>query len=450
MGSGDEGRDGDLATAHESGPGCLPFAAELDLRPVARWPTRLSEATAAAVSAAPLPRGAVPAALQAAAGPPRASIVVVTLDNLVFNRLCLESLLYSTQEANCEIIVVDNGSTDGSGDYLRQLRERYPRLRVIFNDGNMGFAASNNQALSAARGDALVLLNNDTVVPPGWLDRLLMHLDDPQVGMVGAVTNRAGNEAQIETSYRNYGEMLECAADRAHKHRGEQSELRVATMFCAAMRRDVFEKIGFLDEQFEVGLFEDDDYSMRVRAAGYRVACAEDVFVHHFGQASIGKLAAAGRYGELFHANRRRWEEKWQVAWQPYTFRPSPDYEDLVGRVRQLIEAHVPPAAKVLVVSKGDDALLELGRREARHFPLDEDGDYAGYNPANGDSAVRHLQELQARGAQFLVFPRPSLWWLEYYRELREYLENHCRVSVRRMDTCVVYDLGQHGLDTLQ
>ena len=56
---------------------------------------------------------------------------------------------------------------------------------------------------------------------------------------------------------------------------------------------------------------------MRVRAAGFRVACAEDVFVHHFGQASIGRLAQSGQYGALFHANRQRWEEKWQTPWTP-------------------------------------------------------------------------------------------------------------------------------------
>ncbi len=97
------------------------------------------------------------------------------------------------------------------------------------------------------------------------------------------------------------------------------------------------EAIGPLDERFEIGLFEDDDYAMRVRQAGYRVVCAEDVFVHHFGQASIGRLGPTGQYGAVFHANRARWEEKWGVAWQPYERREKPAYRDLVGRIRQLV-----------------------------------------------------------------------------------------------------------------
>jgi GT2 family glycosyltransferase len=403
----------------------------------------------AAVIASPLPRSAEPGDLSTG-GAPRASIVVVTCDNLVFNRLCLESLLHTTRRASCEIVVVDNGSTDGTKGYLQRLSTENPSIRVMFNESNMGFAASNNQALASARGEFVVLLNNDTIAPPGWLDGLLAHLDDPGVGLVGPVTNRAGNEAQIETSYGTYGEFLAFAADRAARHRGQQSALRVATMFCAAMRRAVLEEIGPLDERFEIGLFEDDDYSMRARAAGYRVVCAEDVFLHHFGQASIGKLAAAGRYGELFHANRRRWEEKWHQAWTPYERRRSPDYQELVQSIRQLVEENVPAGAKILVVSKGDDALLELGARDAGHFPQGEDGAYAGYNPSSGEWAVRHLRDLQSRGAQFLVFPRTSLWWLDYYKELREYLENHGRASVHRRETCVVYDLHPRGPDTLQ
>ncbi len=368
-GQQDERRAGPISTAAQTAPNDMPLPAELDLRPVARWPTRLSDATAAAVCAAPLPvsagKGDSPISADTEIGTvpsPRTSIIVATYDNLVFNRLCLESLLHTTRDASCEIVVVDNGSTDGTAEYLRQLANRNPQIRVIFNACNMGFAVSNNQALAAACGEFIVLLNNDTIVPPGWLDGLLAHLHDPGVGLVGPVTNRAGNEARIETSYKTYGEFLDFAADRARRYRRQRSELRVATMFCAAVRRAVYEEIGPLDERFEIGLFEDDDYSMRTRAAGYRVVCAEDVFVHHFGQALTGKLAEAGQYGESFHANRRRWEAKWNVTWQPYGQRESPAYQELVELVRQFVEEHVPAGAKILVVSKGDDALLELAR----------------------------------------------------------------------------------------
>src|SRR5262249_46736689 len=137
------------------------------------------------------------------------------------------------------------------------------------NDRNLGFAAANNQGLAIATGTNLVLLNNDTIVPPGWLDRLIRHLDDPAVGLVGPVTNRTGNEAQIETSYRTFGEFLQLAADRARSHAGDRSDIPMLTMFCLALRREAFERLGPLDERYEVGMFEDDDFSLRARAAGF-------------------------------------------------------------------------------------------------------------------------------------------------------------------------------------
>jgi GT2 family glycosyltransferase len=89
-------------------------------------------------------------------------------------------------------------------------------------------------------------------------------------------------------------------------------------MFCVAMRREVFDKVGTLDERFGVGMFEDDDYSVRVKQAGFRLICAADVFVHHFGQAAFGKLIKSGDYDRIFEENQRQYEAKWQTAWQPH------------------------------------------------------------------------------------------------------------------------------------
>jgi hypothetical protein len=275
----------------------------------------------------------------------------------------------------------------------------------------------------------------------------LAHLDDPQVGLVGPVTNRAGNEAQIETTYRTYGEFAEFSRQRSCRYRGQTTELRVATMFCAAMRRDVFSRVGRLDERFQLGLFEDDDYSMRVRDAGYRVLCAEDAFVHHFGQASIGKLAAEGRYGDLFHANRRRWEAKWQQPWKPYKMRANPAYDAAVAEIRQLVPRLLPPDARLLVVSKGDEAIVDLPGIRAEHFPQGPDGGYCGYNPADGAEAVRMLETMRAGGASHLLIPESAFWWLEHYAELRKHIQ--CRCTLVHHDACcMIVCLEGGGLST--
>lgn len=249
---------------------------------------------------------------------PKASIIIVTYNNLALTRLCLESVLRNTEHPNFEIIIVDNLSKDGSPDYLRQLAELEPSVKVILNDQNFGFAKANNQGIELATGDFIVLLNNDTVVPPGWLSRLLRHLDDPQIGMVGPVTNFVGNEAKIEVPYSAWRQMEIFAHEHNWANNLLVADIHMLAMFCVAMRREVFDQVGQLDERFGVGMFEDDDYSVRVKQAGYRLICAADVFVHHFGQAAFGKLIKSGDYDRIFEENQRLYEAKWQTAWQPH------------------------------------------------------------------------------------------------------------------------------------
>ncbi|MBI2821052.1 MAG: glycosyltransferase family 2 protein [Acidobacteria bacterium] len=407
------------------------------MTPTARWPPRLPAATVETVLAAPLPTG--PAWKRHA--PPKVSIVIVAFNNLVYNRICLESVLANTAGEDFEIVVVDNGSTDGTDEYLRKLRRRHAPVEVISTRCNLGFAPAVNRGLARARGELLVLLNNDTLVPPAWLPRLLRHLEDPAIGMVGPVTNRAGNEAQIAAGYHTYGQLERFAGEHAGAHDSRAFDIGTLTMFCAAMRRGVYERIGPLDEEFTIGMFEDDDYCLRVRAAGYRVVCAEDVFVHHFGQASLGLLARSGEYGKLFHANRRRFEVKWGVCWKPHAGRSDPTYQQLKEAIRQVVETALPRDATIAVVSKGDSDLLSLEGRRMWHFPQNDEGAYAGHYPPDSTEAIAHLEALRLRGAQFLLFPGTALWWLDHYEEFRRHLEGRYRMIPCPEQTCVIFAL---------
>ena len=411
---------------------------DLALTPVSRRPIRMPEPVVRDVLALPLP------AQRSAAEHPSASIVIVTFNNLFFNRHCLLNLIEQGDGEEFEIIAVDNGSTDGTADFLRELAARDARLRVIFNATNRGFAAATNQGAAAARGAMLVLLNNDTLVPRGWLAGLRAHLADASVGLLGAVTNRIGNQAEIPTDYATLGGFLRFARERAASHAGRAFEIPMAAMFCVAMRRDAFEKIGPLDEQFGVGMFEDDDYAMRCRAAGLRVVCAEDVVVHHFGEASFGELCPSGEYGEVFLANRARFERKWNTTWKSHDGRAKPDYQELVVRLREAVIAHTPADATVLVVSKGDDTLLEIAGRRVAHFPQAADGGYAGHYPADDAAAIIAIEELRRAGATCLVIPEPSSWWLEHYAALRAHLASHAE-CVEIPATCRIFHFGNHA-----
>jgi GT2 family glycosyltransferase len=413
--------------------------ATVDLTPVSRRPTVLPERTMEAALSRTIPDTCGD---RLGRRKHDASVVVVAPDGLAFTRLCLESVLLNANDVDIELVLIDNATTDGTREYLAALSERDSRVVVLRNEENRGFGPAVNQGLAAANGDVLVVLNNDTMLPPGWLMRLAAHLDRPEIGLVGPTTNRCGNEAEVDVTYRTYGEMVQLSVKRAVEHAGVAFDIEVATLFCAATRRDVFEHVGFLDERFEVGLFEDDDYSERMRQAGYRVACAEDAFVHHFGEASFGELVPTGRYGELFRANKARFEEKWGVTWQSHLRRPNAWYRDLVERIRAVVNEELPPDATVLVVSNGDDELVQLGaQRRGWHFPQMPDGAYAGYHPGDSAEAIAHFEVLRENGAEYIVFPETALWWLDFYGDFIDMLRRGYHETVWRAGTCVIFGL---------
>ncbi len=253
---------------------------------------------------------------------PLVSIVIVTYNNLDYTRLCLESIYAQTVYPRFEVVVVDNASQDATPAYLEEFAASHPNCTVILSETNDGFARGNNRGIAAARGEYLVFLNNDTVVTRGWLSRLVYHLRDPAVGMVGPVTNSAGNEARVPVDYTAIGDMEAFARRYTRAHFGETFDIRVLALFCVAMRRQVVDEVGLLDERFGIGMFEDDDYALRVRERGYRIVCAEDVFVHHWGSASFSKLQDSV-YQALFDENRRKFEDKWGQKWQPHKYRES-------------------------------------------------------------------------------------------------------------------------------
>lgn len=414
------------------------LAPDLPLAVERRRPLRLPASVRERIEAAPVPFPPAAAGTPAHATP-AASVVVVSHDSVALTRLCVESVLASGGETAYELIVVDNGSRDGSRAYLRTLARRFPQVALTLNEENRGFAAAANQGLARARGELLVLLNNDAIVAPGWLERLAAHAADPQIGLVGAVTNRIGNEAEVPVGYATYGGFLDEAARRGREHAGARFEIAMPAMFCLALRRDVHARLGPVDEGYGLGTLEDDDYAERARHAGYRLACAEDVLVHHFGEGSLGELFADGSHGELLRENRQRFERKWGVPWQPYGRRQPADYERVRERVRQVV-AGLPADGAVIVASRGDEEILRFADRPGWHFPQGPDGVYAGCYPADGVQAVAELERLRARGGRWFLLPKTSLWWLDHYRELGAHLRERYRLVVRE-EACVMFSL---------
>ncbi len=116
-------------------------------------------------------------------------------------------------------------------------------------------------------------------------------------------------------------------------------------------------------------------------------------------------------------------------------------YQQLIGRIREIVRNTTPPNATVIVVSRGDEELLKLDGRTGWHFPQTEDGIYAGYYPADSAAAITELETLRARGGDFVLFPSTTFWWLDYYPELKQHLDANYPKIVERLDACIIYCL---------
>ncbi|WP_083243749.1 glycosyltransferase [Aeromonas sp. DNP9] len=251
---------------------------------------------------------------------PKVSIVVLTFNNLKLTKDCLESIERNTTYSNFEVILVDNASTDGTIDYL----EKYCSLRdnylFIPNAKNLGFAKGNNVGLDAATGEILVVLNNDTYVGPYWLEGLVGALENnPELGVVGPVTNNIGNEAKINISYDNWLQLNDSAINYIIENRNKLYPVECLAFFCVAIPRGVYELVGPISEDYGLGFFEDDDYCKAVAKAGFKMAVVEDSFVHHHLSASFNKLKNNHKE-ELMKKNKAIFEAKWG-EWKPHSYR---------------------------------------------------------------------------------------------------------------------------------
>jgi hypothetical protein len=125
---------------------------------------------------------------------------------------------------------------------------------------------------------------------------------------------------------------------------------------------------------------------------------------------------------------------------------PALAYEQLRQRVHAEVGRSVPPGATVLVVSRGDGALLDLGAgRRGWHFPQTVHGTYAGHHPVDSRAAIDQVEALRQQGAGFLLFPETALWWLDHYTEFREHLDRHYRIVAESAAVCRIYALDRRG-----
>lgn len=240
------------------------------------------------------------------------SIIIPTFNQVDYLIQCISSIEAYTTEPY-EIIVVDNASTDETDHYLQQ---RSGQIRYTRMDDNRGFSGGVNQGLMMAKGKTIVILNNDTLVTPGWLGNMLRCLySDSRIGAVGPVTNYISGEQQIEVPYNTVEQMWEYAAAHNVPDEGKWRETERIVGFCLLLRRELLQCIGYFDEGFRIGNYEDEDWIIRIRLSGRSLVIAGDAFIHHFGSVSMKKL------GQQFEAIQDHNEHYYRNKWgNPYAW----------------------------------------------------------------------------------------------------------------------------------
>ncbi len=475
----------------------------------------------------------------------RVSVVVPVHGNASLTRRCLELVLADLPDG-CEVVVVDDASTDETPEVLRSFGER---IRVLEMKENAGFSRACNAGAAAAEGELLVFLNNDTEPRSGWLEALIGCAErEPAAAVIGAklvYPTGTVQHAGVVFGQDGYPHNLYAGLPADHPAVNRSRRLQAVTAACMLVRREAFERAGGFDDGYENSL-EDVDLCLRIGAEGGEVHYCHEAVVVHLESVSRGRRDRFQRSVDLY---RRRWREQVgrddlsvyvedglieveypasyplrltvsaQLArvddgrgveveelLESYARRTSdllaevmrltalagapvasteggPDpgggtdhrallaeasrleaeartlqerfartgeganfsaadqlgYRRLVERIRDAVLAEVPAGARVLVVSRGDRELVDLGALDAGHFPRDARGRYLGHHPRDSEDAIAQLEALREGGAEYLVLPATSFWWLDHYEELAARLRERCEAT--ELGFCTIYRL---------
>jgi GT2 family glycosyltransferase len=487
------------------------------------------------------------------------SIVVPVHNGAALTRSCLDAIL-ADLPAGCELIVVDDASTDSTAELLASYGGA---IRPLVLPHNLGYAGACNAGAAEASGEALLFLNNDTEPQPGWAGALAAyaadHRDAAVIGAKLLYPTGTVQHAGVVIGQDGYPHNLYAGLPAGHPAVNRSRRLQAVTGACMLVTRQAFEAAGGFDTGFANSL-EDVDLCLRIGAAGGEVHYCHEAVVAHLESASRGRQ---DRFTESVHLYRRRWRERVRrddlaiyaedgllaveyAEAYPLRMTISPhlavvdaareveaerllegyarQVSDLLGEVvrltavaggemvveaalpvgedsatrrdaeldhadflreanriehdvrelqlsleragiklpdgsrpfeasrrlgyRQLVERFraeiaevVPAGSSLLVVSRGDRALLKLAGCDARHFPQDGGGGYLGHHPADSDDAIVRLESLRSAGADYLVLPSTAYWWLDHYAGFAEHLRSH--YAATECDHCTIFSLAR-------
>ncbi len=242
-------------------------------------------------------------------GSPEVTICVLAFNRLDKTKRCVESVLKYTEGVSYELLLVDNGSTDETLDYFRSVQ--CPCKKILHITKNLGAQYATNLAMRSFSGQYFVLVVNDAVVTKNWLSNLLLCFQsDPTIGMVTPGASNVSNLQEISLSFSTYDEMQRKAAvyNRSDPRKWEQRIRLVAIIY--VLKREVVDLIGLDDPGFFHD-FEEDDLSVRVRRAGYKLMVCMDTFIHHDHDFRSGEDKDPAQFQASIEAGRKNFMDKY-------------------------------------------------------------------------------------------------------------------------------------------
>ena len=339
---------------------------------------------------------------------PRASIIIPVYNQAAHTLACLRAIAAFPPQSACEIIVIDDGSSDETAQWMPQVEGlRYHRRTV-----NGGFIAACNDGAAQARGEYLVFLNNDTIPQPGWLDALLATFEThADVGLAGAKLiypdgrlQEAGGVVFSDGSAWNYG-RFESPDDPRFNYVRDADYCSGAAI---AIPRTLFESLGGFDSRYAPAYYEDTDLAFAVRAVGKRVLYQPAACIVHMEGTTAGTDISEGIKAYQVR-NAGIFAEKWNQALMklPLDTVPGPSVLHRYQRQILVIDALLPQPDRDSGSLRMFN-LLRLLRDEGAHVS------FLALNPAYEKVSVRALQQLGV-----------ETWHAPYYRPMPSFLRRH-------------------------
>lgn len=244
---------------------------------------------------------------------PHYSIIIPAYNHLDLTIQCLNSIERNSNMKSLEIILINDGSTDGTKEWSKSLERKF-NLSVIDHQERIGFTESCLEGMKQARGDYIILLNNDTLVTPDWLLRLENSLfearrryKNPNFHLVGPMSNNVPGLQQIKIDMPidkvdDYGEKY------YNLNKNKIKPVLFLSGFCLMFSRKLYNRVGGFDERFSPGGYEDRDFCLRTRLEGFLACISQDTFIYHHGHRTIDEFPKLDRG----LANRWKYFEKWK------------------------------------------------------------------------------------------------------------------------------------------